>query len=545
MGLRGPKIASPFTKTFHVPDKPKGKTRADRLINWIKHLPITSGTKAGHLVDIPKWQEKDIRPIYRTDKKGKRIVRQALLTMPRKNGKTQTAAMLALAHLCGPEAEQRGQIYSAAADRKQAALIYDEMKAIVLATDLKDRVIIRDFNKHLEDKKTGSVYFALSADSDTKHGFSASFIVYDELAQAPNRKLYDVLTTSTAARAEPLTIVISTQSADEHSIMTELVNYGLDIQNGVHTDPTFYPVIYSAPEEADPWSEKVWAKCNPALGDFRSLDEMRSAAQQAQRIPAREATFRLLYLNQRINAEARFIAMSEWDACAAAVDLDTLKGRPCYGALDLASTTDVAALVLVFPSDPFKVVPFFWVPEDNMEERVKKDRVPYSLWARQGFIKATPGNRIDYEWILKTLEECRGNYDFRMLAYDEWGSHKLVNDLCDRAGFTVDEKQAHNYGAPLLVRFRQGFRSFSAPTKELLDYILARRIAHGGNPVMRWMANNVVVQIDPAANIKPDKSTPTGRIDGIVALIMALDLAIRNANQSGGSIYDERDLRVL
>jgi phage terminase large subunit-like protein len=549
MGLRGIQPSSPFTKTFHVPDKPKGKTRADRLINWIKHLPITSGTKAGHLVDIPKWQEKDIRPIYRTDKKGKRIVRQALLTMPRKNGKTQTAAMLALAHLCGPEAEQRGQIYSAAADRKQAALIYDEMKAIVLATDLKDRVIIRDFNKHLEDKKTGSVYFALSADADTKHGFSASFVVYDELAQAPNRKLYDVLTTSTAARAEPLIIVISTQSPDEHSVMTELVNYGLDIQSGVHNDPAFYPVIYSAPEDADPWDEKVWAKCNPALGDFRSLDEMRSAAQQAQRIPVREATFRLLYLNQRINADARFIAMPEWDACAGKVDLASLKGRRCYAGLDLATTTDIAALNLIFPplvrEDPFISLSFFWVPEENIEDRVKKDRVPYDLWVNQGWIEATPGNLIDYRWIMLKLGQCRIDYDLKMLAFDRWGSQKIVTDLCDEIGFTVDEKEAARSNKPLLCQFGQGFASMSSPTKELLNMIIGRKINHGGNPVLRWMASNAVAIQDSAANMKLDKSKSIERIDGIVALIMALDLAIRNANQTGGSIYDERDMRIL
>ena len=271
---------------------------------------------AGKLIKFQLGRKADIRPIYRTDKKGKRIVRQALLTIPRKNGKTGLAAMLGLAHLCGPEAEQRGQVYSAAADRHQAALIYNEMKAMIQATNLKDRVIIRDFNKHLEDTKTGSEFFALSSDSKTKHGFSASCIIYDELAQAPDRKLYDVLTTSTGARAEPLTIVISTQSPDEHSVMTELVNYGMDIQKGIHNDPTFYPVIYTAPEDADPWDEKVWFACNPALDDFRSLEEMRSEAVKAKRIPIREATFRLLYLNQRINAESRFIAMAEWDACA-------------------------------------------------------------------------------------------------------------------------------------------------------------------------------------------------------------------------------------
>lgn len=549
MGLRGPKLNNPvagITKEFRVPDKPKGKTRADRLINWVECLPITSGVLAGKPFKLRTWQKKEIKEIYRTDKSGKRIVRQALFTIPRKNGKTGLAAGLALAHLCGPEAEQRGQAYSAAADRHQSALIYNEMKAMIQATvNLRSRVIIRDFNKHLEDTVTGSEYYALSSDSKTKHGFSASFIVYDELAQAPDRKLYDVLTTSTGARAEPLTVVISTQSPDEHSVMTELVNYGLDIQKGVHTDPTFHPVIYSAPEDSDPWDEKTWYACNPALNDFRSLDEMRSEALKAQRIPVREATFRLLYLNQRVNAESRFIAMPEWDACVGNIDLAALKGRRCYAGLDLASTTDIAALVLVFPGDPFAVVPFFWVPEDNIEARVTKDRVPYDLWVKQGLIEATPGNQIDYRWIMLKLGQCRIDYDLKMLAFDEWGSHKIVTDLCDDFGFTVNEKEFAQLNKPLLTKFRQGFASMTAPTKELLNFILARKIAHGGNAVLRWMANNVIVQTDPAGNVKPDKGKSIEKIDGIVALVMALDLAVKFGNQTGRSVYEERGVRTL
>jgi phage terminase large subunit-like protein len=545
MGLRGPKIRSTVSalRQFHVPEVKRTKNRAADLIKWIQYLPITSGVLAGELFKVREWQKKELKQIYRTDKKGKRIVRQALLTIPRKNGKTGLAAALALAHLCGPESEQRGQVYSAAADRHQAALIYNEMKAIIQATDLKDRVIIRDFNKHLEDTKTGSEFFALSSDSKTKHGFSASFIVYDELAQAPDRKLYDVLTTSTGARAEPLTVVISTQSPDEHSVMTELVNYGMDIQKGIHDDPTFYPVIYTAPEDSDPWDEKVWFACNPALDDFRDLSEMRSEAVKAKRIPIREATFRLLYLNQRINAESRFIAMPEWDACAGEIDLAALKGRRCYAGLDLASTTDIAALVLLFPGEPNIVLPFFWVPEDNMELRTTRDRVPYTLWAQQGFITATPGNQIDYNWIMKKLGECRADYDLQMIAFDEWGSHKIVNDLCDKVGFTVDKKEAENYHKPLLEKFGQGHMAFNAPTKELLNYILARKIAHGGNPVLRWMANNTVVKTNADGNIKPDKSKSTERIDGIVALIMALDLAIRNPEVA--SYYETHEMRSL
>jgi phage terminase large subunit-like protein len=272
---------------------------------------------------------------------------------------------------------------------------------------------------------------------------------------------------------------------------------------------------------------------------------MRSEAIKAQRIPVREATFRLLYLNQRVNAESRFIAMPDWDACTGVVDMAALKGRRCYAGLDLASTTDIAALVLVFPGEPFLVLPFFWVPEENIAARATKDRVPYDLWVRQGLIEATPGNLIDYRWIMLKLGQCRAEYDLQMMAFDEWGSHKIITDLCDQFGFTVEQREAEKYGKPMLWKFRQGFASMSAPTKELLNYIIARQIAHGGNAVLRWMANNVIVQTDPAGNIKPDKGKSIERIDGIVALIMALDLAIRNANRLAGSKYEERDLLVL
>ena len=467
MGLRGPKIRSTVSalREFHVPEVKRTKNRAADLIKWIQYLPITSGF-LGKEFKLREWQKKEIRQIYRTDKKGKRIVSQALLTMPARTVKPGRCYSWPCS-LMRADAEQRGQVYSAAADRHQAALIYNEMKAII-SNDLKDRVIIRDFNKHLEDNKTGSVFFALSADSDTKHGFCASFIVYDELAQAPDRKLYDVLTTSTGARAEPLTIVISTQSPDEHSVMTELVNYGMDIQAGIHDDPTFYPVIYTAPEDADPWDEKVWFACNPALDDFRDLYEMRIEAVKAKRIPIREATFRLLYFNQRINAESRFIAMPEWDACAGKVDLEALKGRRCYAGLDLASTTDIAALVLLFPGEPNIVLPFFWVPQDNMELRTTRDRVPYALWAQQGLITATPGNQIDYNWIMQRLGQCRADYDLQMLAFDRWGSHKITNDLCDQCGFTKDEKEAENYHKPLLVEVWAGSSESERANKRVI-----------------------------------------------------------------------------
>ena len=534
MGLGGPHRQSlklPVKRNRGYKIKISGDSPAEQVISFMESLPITSGllAKPGRTYHLDDWQREIFKGIYKTDKNGKRIVRQALITTPRKQGKTAMSAAAALAHLCGPMAEKRGQVYSAAADRNQAALIYREMKAIIEEVpELRRRIIIRDFTKHLEDIETGSNYFALSADAKTKHGFSASFVVYDELAQAPDRQLWDVLRTSTGGRAQPLIMAISTQSPDAESVMSELVDYGMRVMNG-EDDPSFYSCIYSAPEDCDPWDEKVWRKYNPAIASgFRDFEELRIAAEQAKRVPAQEATFRLLYLNQRINVQSRFVDMAEWDGCGFPVDKESLKGSTCYAGLDLASTTDVAALVLVFPqADHFAVLPFFWIPQD-MQRRTGAEKIQLQSWISRGLITATPGNQIDYDWILKTIEDCRRDYDLKLLAFDDWGSHKIVNDLCKELDFTVDEREAQRTSKPLLLKVRQGFRSLSPPTKELLSYVLARKIAHGGNPVLRSMANNAALELDQAGNMKPIKSSPTSRIDGILALIMALDAAIMN-----------------
>ena len=521
MGLRGPG-AKPIKRKSNLPDvievKPvaswakPGLSRAQRLIRWAEfELTITAGAHAGRSFKFRPWQKAIITGLYRTDRKGKRLVRQALFTVPRKNGKTQLAAVLALAHLCGPEAEQRGQVFSAAADREQAAIIFREMVAMIQANPgLSDRVIVRDFSKTLEDAETGSTYKALSSDSRTKHGLSASFVVYDELAQAPNRELYDVLATSTAARAEPLMLTISTQSSDPLHIMSELVDYGQQVLDGVIADPAFYACIYAAPDDADPWDEEVWKACNPALGDFRSLEEMRSFAAQAKRIPAKEAAFRALYLNQRIDPDQHFLAGADWDACNGAVDLEALQGRPCWAGLDLSATTDLTSLVLFFPEDGGAVVPFFWMPADTLQDREDRDRAPYVLWKRQGLLEALPGRAIDKKIIARRMAELATRYNIRGISYDRWGTKELKR-IMDEEGI----------GLPL-VEFGQGFKDFSPAVSALEVLVLGGKLRHGGHPLLRWCVSNIKVAIDPAGGRKFDKSKATKRIDGAVALAMAV-----------------------
>ena len=524
MGLRGPG-AKPKPKAKRkrtgkiIPATAAaliGASRFEKVVAFIESLPVTSGLLAGTTFKLRPWQRDILKGIYRTDASGRRVVRQALITMPRKNGKTGLTAALALVHLVGPEAEERGQVYSAAADRAQAALIFQEMKAIIdRVPALEKRIITRDFTKSFEDIETGSTYAALSSDAKTKHGFSASCWIYDELAQAPDRRLFDVLSTSTAARAEPLGIVISTQSGDPHHVMTELVDYGLQILDGVLEDPAFLPAIFTAPEDADPWDEATWRACNPALGDFRSLDELRSAALQAQRMPAREPAFRLLYLNQRVRSESRFIPPAEWQACAGVVDVEALRGKRCWAGLDLGSTTDLTALVLYFADDGGAIVPFFWVPRDRLEERERVDRVPFPRWFKAGHIEAPAGRAIDRVAIIRRLAEIAATFELQGIAFDRWRLEDLKKLLADE-GIDVP-----------ITPWGQGFKDMGPAVDALEAAILDRRLKHAEHPVLTWNCWNAVVEIDPTGARKIDKAKSSERVDGMVALAMAIGLHAR------------------
>lgn len=531
MGLRGIasyqpeafKTPKPFTKHKWV-DWRKERTLVEQIIAFIENLPVTSGKETGSRFLLRDWQKDIIAGIYGPTVNGKRVVRQAVLTMPRKNGKTGLTACLALVHLCGPCAESRGQIYSAAADRAQASLIYGEMKAIVeQVEELRERIAIRHFMKHMEDGETGSIYTALSAEAGTKFGLNTSCFIYDELAQAPNRLLYDALATSTGAREEPLGIVISTQNPDPNHIMTELVDYGIQIRDGIVDDPAFYAYIQTAPESADPWSEETWHACNPALGDFRSLDEMRVSAAQAQRIPAREATFRLLYLNQRVKAESRFVSNADWQNCGKGFDVEMLRGRKCYGALDLSSSgkNDLSALVLVFPVDDKKyVLPFFWASEQGLEEAEKRDRVPYQLWAKQGLLHTVPTRILDYAFLCRKIGELSTLYNIEVMAFDEWKIDQFI--------LKAEEMNLNL----TMQKHGQGYRSMDPSIQVLEDDILGGYLQHNNHPILNLHLDNVTVDSDAAGNRKFNKRKSNGRIDGAVALAMASGLLANNATKT-------------
>lgn len=509
-----PVVVKPAAPAWEAP----GLTRAERVVAFLETLEVTAGKLAGQAFRVRDWQREILEAIYREDDEGLRPVRTAVLTFGRKNGKTGLAAGLALCHLAGPEAERRGEVYSAANDKEQAGKTFAEMVAMVeVHPILAHRINVKRFGKELEDMETGSIFKALSADVAGKHGLSPSCVIYDELGQAANRELYDTLDTAMGARDNPLLMVISTQAATDIAPMSQLVDYGRRVNEGVIDDPSFFLAEYSAPIDADPWDEETWKLANPALGDFLSLGEVKRQAEQARRMPAKEPAFRNLILNQRVASVRTFLGVGEWMVCNGAVDLDRLKGRKCFAGLDLSAVRDLTALVLVFPDDDgaFDVVPFFWLPADGLRDREDDDRVPYTAWTAAGHLLTTPGSVINPGYVAAHVARLGEVYDLRMLGFDRWRIDEFQRALVD----TGADVPMHPVG--------QGFKDMS-PAVDLLERLVAeRRLRHGGHPVLTWCASNTVATPDPAGNRKLDKMRSRGRIDGMVALAMALVTAAK------------------
>ena len=483
------------------------------------------------------WQEQIIRDLFGILKpNGYRQFNTAYIEIPKKNGKSELAAAVALLLTCG-DGEQRAEVYGAAADRQQASIVFDVAADMVrMCPALNKRVKILASQKRLIYEPTNSFYQVLSAEAYSKHGFNVHGVVFDELHSQPNRKLYDVLTKGSGdARMQPLFFLITTAGTDTHSICYEVHQKAQDIIDGRKIDPTFYPVIYGADDTEDWTSPKVWKKCNPSLGETIGMDKVKTACESAKQNPGEENSFRQLRLNQWVKQAVRWMPMDKWDKCAFAVNEEQLQGRVCYGGLDLSSTTDITAFVLVFPpldeEDKYIILPYFWIPEDTLDLRVKRDHVPYDVWQRQGYLQTTEGNVVHYGYIEKFIEHLGKKFNIREIAFDRWGAVQMVQNL-EGMGFTV-------------VPFGQGFKDMSPPTKELMKLTLEQKIAHGGHPVLRWNMDNIFIRTDPAGNIKADKEKSTEKIDGAVATIMALDRAIRCGNDTSESVYNDRGILFI
>lgn len=521
-----------MAKTSHY-----DKDAADYAVMFIESLCHTKGTWAGRPFELIDWQEQIIRDLFGVLKpNGYRQFNTAYIEIPKKQGKSELAAAVALLLLCG-DGEERAEVYGCAADRNQAKIVFDVAVDMVrFCPALSKRVKILESQKKITYLPTNSSYQVLSADVANKHGFNTHGVIFDELHTQPNRKLFDVMLQGSGdARMQPLYFLITTAGNDTNSICYEVHQKAIDIAEGRKVDPTFYSVIYGAAEDEDWTDPKVWKKANPSLGITVGIEKVKAACESAQQNPGEENAFRQLRLNQWVKQSVRWMPMDKWDACAFPVSEDDLEGRICYGGLDLSSTTDITAFVLVFPpldeEDKYYVLPYFWIPEETLDLRVRRDHVPYDLWERQGTLMTTEGNVVHYGYIEKFIEQLGERFNIREIAFDRWGAVQMVQNL-EGMGFTV-------------VPFGQGFKDMSPPTKELMKLVLEEKIAHGGHPVLRWMMDNIFIRTDPAGNIKADKEKSTEKIDGAIATIMGLDRAIRCGNDTGASVYDSRGLLFI
>ncbi|EJO5348299.1 terminase large subunit [Clostridium sporogenes] len=512
------------------------EAKAQHAVDFINCLKHTKGRWRGVSFELLPWQDKIIRDIYGNIKpNGYRQYNTAYIEIPKKNGKSELAAAVALYMTCGDN-EWGAEVYGCASDRQQASIVFDvAVEMVEQCPALKKRIKPIMSVKRLVYKPANSFYQVLSAEAYTKHGLNVHSVIFDELHAQPNRELFDVMTKGSGdARTQPLFFLITTAGTDRNSICFEQHQKAMDIIEGRKIDSTFYPVIYGIKDEEDWALEENWYKANPSLGHTIDIEKVRNAFNSAKENPAEENIFRQLRLNQWVKQSTRWMPMDKWDECDFNIDIDLLKGRECYGGLDLSSTTDITAFVLVFPprndTEKYIILPFFWIPEDNLKLRVRRDHVPYDVWEKQGFIKTTEGNVVHYGFIETFIEELGTKYNIKEIAFDRWGAVQMVQNL-EGMGFTV-------------VPFGQGYKDMSPPSKELMKLTLEERIAHGGNLVLRWMMDNIFIKQDPAGNIKPDKEKSTEKIDGAVALIMALDRSIRNGGVSG-SVYDERGILIL
>lgn len=479
--------------------------RARRNAAWIeKHLKVPEGRLVGKPVKLSPAQLEWLEAIYGSP------TRRFILSIPRKNMKTTFSAFLVLLHLAGPEARHNSQLYSAARSRDQAAILFElAAKMVRMSPDLSAYIRLRDTVKEMVCPELGAMYKALSADAATKFGLSPALAIHDELGQVvgPRDELYEALETAGAAQESPLSVVISTQAPTDADLLSVLIDDAL-----TGADPMTKCVVYAVPKDDDPFDMEVLAKAQPNW-HLMNQDEVRQQAEAAKRMPSREARFRNLVANQRVEARNPFVSRNVWMDNAEPVD--DWQGCEVFGGLDLSATSDLTALVLATQRDgKWDVHPTFWLPDAGLAEKSRQDRVPYDVWAGDGSLQTTPGASIEYEYV---AEHLRGVFDrctVRAIAFDRYNM-KFLRPWLEKVGFTEEELER-------FVEFGQGFVSMSPALRELESLLLSKKIRHGAQPVLTMCANNAVVTTDPAGNRKLNKAKSTGRIDGLVALAMAV-----------------------
>lgn len=506
------------------------KAKADRAVNFIRLLKLTDDKWYGMPFPLQDWQEQIVRSIFgemKPDGSGRQY-RKGYISFARKNAKTTLGAAMMLAAMF-LDKEHGGQYYSAAAEREQAGLMFNIMASMIRQDSaLEKRCSIIESRKRIILKQTGGVYVALSAEAKTKHGLGPSVVIFDELHVQRKPDLFEALSTGSGARNQPLFLSLTTAGYDRNSICWQEYEYARKVQDGIIKDPVYFSAIWEMPEGADWRDEANWKLANPGLGSFRSIEEMRDMARQAEHSPAMQNTFRRLYLNQWTQQSNRAIDMALWDANASGrdgiVSEEELKGRACYGGLDLSAVSDLTAEVLLFPreEDPeaVDILCRFWCPESKLTDSTNRYRNEYQAWKNQGFLTTTPDDAIDYAFIrAQILEDARKFQIIDMNVDRLFQGYQMMDEL-GQEGLTV-------------IPFGMGYKSMTPPMNEFFRRLLLKKLHHGGNPVLRFMADSLAVTSGPAGNdFKPDKAHSQGKIDGIVALVMGLDRAMRH--ETGG-----------
>ena len=493
-------------------------TRAARIIEFIeRYCLVPDGAQVGQPLVLAEFQKQFIRDVY-DNPAG---TRRAILSVARKNGKSGLIAGLLLAHLVGPEAKQNSQIVSGAMSRDQAALVFNlASKMVQLSPKLSAIVRIIPSGKRLLGLPLNTEYKALAADGKTAHGLSPVLAILDEIGQVrgPQSDFIDAITTSQGAHEAPLLIAISTAAANDADLLSTWIDDARASQ-----DKRIVCHVYEAPAGCDLLDESAWRAANPALGTFRSLDDLKEQLTQAQRMPSMENSARNLLLNQRVSTVSPFISPDVWKSCAGPVlPFD----GPVWCGLDLSARLDLSALVVVGQVDEvWHVQAHFWTPEVGLADRARRDRAPYEVWHRQGFLRTTPGASIDYEHVATDMAEILADLDVRAIAFDRWRIDVLKKEL-DRIGLDLP-----------LEPWGQGFASMAGALDTLEAELLNGRVRHGGHPVLQMNAANAVIVKDPAGNRKLEKSRSTGRIDGLQALAQAMGVASK-ATEAQGIAFD-------
>ena len=486
-------------------------TRGQKVIVWIEtYCRVPEGRDVGKPVRLRSWQKRDILKIYDNP----HITRRGILSFARKNGKTALAAFLLLVHLVGPEAMPNSQLVSTAKTRDQAALLFElAAKMVRMSPELFEYIGIRDHSKHLYCTDLGTVYRALSSDGKSNLGGSPVFAVHDELGavKGPRSELYSAVETGMGAHENPLSIVISTQAPTDADLLSVLIDDAI-----AGHDPTVICSLYTTPLEENPFLVKSIRLSNPAYGDFLNSKELKKLAADAKRMPSNEPSYRNLNLNQRVDADAVFVSRTVWKENGGTPAMfEDWGDAPVYGGLDLSATTDLTALTLMADiKNEWHVHPTFWLPDDDLADRAKADRVPYDTWKQQGFLQTTPGRTVEYAWVAAQLRKVFDQCNIRQIGFDRW-NWKFLRPWLIEVGFKDHELEK-------FVEFGQGYASMSPALRQFESILLTGRMRHGMHPVLTMCAQNAIVQADPAGNRKLAKDKSSGRIDGMVALAMAV-----------------------